>query len=425
MSRLFAVRAKRSLSLYTLPLLVLLAFMAGVAQPDTWSDSWYDASSHAETVIAVLAPLCGALAAWEAGRDRRTGFSRLTTSMARSRLAVAVFPVVITTFAGTVAYVAGVAGAAIHVVGGGPPAIGIVVLGPLCLLAVTSLGYALGTVTHRIATAPVLAIAIYLWLAFVPQASPAWVARLSMVDSDCCGVSERFNSSVLLGQYLVVLALASAALAVLAITCSGLMLRICSVVVVTVLSGVAVATLVASRGTLTVARAVPAQAPCQRGRLVTVCTWPEHKYQLGAAVAAADAVFSGLQSIPGVPRYLYEYGLRPPTSATSMAIGLPATAANVQALEQQFAEDLLPPPPSCAMRGDVSASFPGASVREYVRMWLTLHVNPNLSLQAFPPPVRPSIAALEREPMADQLAWLRAALAAQRDCATQPPPVPS
>ncbi len=425
MSRLFAVCARRTLAPYLLPLLLLLAFFAGVAQADTWSDSWYDASSHAETVIAVLAPFCGALAAWEAGRDRRTGFSRLTTSMVRARMAVAVFPVAIIVLAGTIAYMGGVAAAAIHVVGGGPPAIGIVVLGPLCLLAVTSLGYALGTVTHRIATAPLLAIAIYVWLAFVPQASPAWVARLSMVDSDCCGVNERFNPTVLLGQYLVVLALTSIALAMLTMRRSGLASRLCFVPAAGILSGVAVATLVASGGALTVARPVPAHAPCQDGQLVTVCAWPEHKYQLGAAVAAADAAFSGLQSIPGVPRYLYEYGLRPPTSATSMAIGLPATVANVQALEQQFAENLLPTPPSCAMRGDISAPFPGARVREYVRMWLTLHVDPRLSLQAFPPPVRPSIAALENEPMADQLAWLRAALAAQRDCTTQPPPVPS
>lgn len=424
--RILTIVARRVLALPVLPGLLVLAWLAGIALPERWSDSWYNASAHMQSLVVVLAPMTAALAAWEGGRSRRSGFFVLAASAARSELAVGAVTVAVVTGYGVAAYVLGFIAAGTRVVGGGTPAYGLLTLGLLGLLVATALGYAAGLVIHPVFAAPAVAVASYVWLVFGSQAQPEWLARLSFLDDGCCSANVRLNPAVLIGQSLWLAGLLAAVGAIVALrspTRPMLRKMPAALALAFMLSGLAL--LIADGGRLTRARS-PVVMACQESARVRVCVWPEHRYQLMALGQAAETGLGPLVGVQGVPTEVVEIGLdRAAAPNASLVLGLPAEAVPPAALVPRVLQSLLPPPPPCATATRPFGYFPGADARPYLRAWLDLRANPNIPLTALlPPPYRPGLEKILTASTERQLAWFVAARASQGDCATPAPPLP-
>lgn len=389
-SPVLGVVARRTLALPALPLLVVLAWFAGRAMPAGWADSWYAASAHMGSVVVVVAPLAAAVAAWEAGRGRRTGFAVLSATAVRSPAAVGALTVAVVTGYAAVAYLVGVLAAAPLVVGGGPPSLGLLGLGLAGLLTATALGYVVGYVLHRVFTAPLVAVATYLWLVLVSQWRPEWLARLSFLDDGCCSANVRVNQATLAGQFTWLAGLLATAAAVLL--------------------GSGLAVLVATGGRLTVTRPA-AEAACQDGQQVRVCVWPEHRYQLAALVPAADSALGPFRALPGVPRQVVEVGLEKRAApGGALVIGLPAEAVPPSMLTPLVLQALLPPPPTCARQDGTAHPFPGLAARPYLSAWLVLRGQPTVPVaELVPPTFQGGLQRLVAAPPDQQLAWFAAA----------------
>ncbi len=425
-SPVLGVVARRTLALPALPLLVVLAWFAGRAMPAGWAGSWYAASAHMGSVVVVVAPLAAAVAAWEAGRGRRTGFAVLSATAVRSPAAVGALTVAVVTGYAAVAYLVGVLAAAPLVVGGGPPSLGLLGLGLAGLLTATALGYVVGHLLHRVFAAPLVAVATYLWLVLVSQWRPEWLARLSFLDDGCCSANVRVNQATLAGQFTWLAGLLATAAAVLLWRGEARRWqRASSALLAAALLGSGLAALVATGGRLTVTRP-PAEAACQEGRQVRVCVWPEHRYQLAALVPAADRALGPFRAVPGVPRQVVEVGLEKQAApGGALVIGLPAEAVPPSMLTPLVLQALLPPPPTCARQDGTARPFPGLAARPYLSAWLVLHGQPTIPVaELVPPTFQGGLQRLVAAPPDQQLAWFAAARAAQADCTTPAPPLP-
>lgn len=420
------VVARRTLALPVLPLMAALAWFAGRAMPAGWAGSWYAASAHMGSIVVVVAPLAAAVAAWEAGRGRRTGFAVLSATGVRSPVAVGALTVAVVSGYGAAAYLVGVLAAALLVVGGGPPSLGLLGLGLVGLFTATSLGYVVGHLLHRVFAAPLVAVATYLWLVLVSQWRPEWLARLSFLDDGCCSANVRVNPATLAGQFawLAGLLAVSAALLVWRGEARRWQ-RAASALLATALLGGGLAILVATGGRLTVTRP-PAEAACQEGQQVRVCVWPEHRYQLAALVPAADGALGPFRTVSDVPRQVVEVGLEKRAApGGALVIGLPAEAAPPSMLAPLVLQALLPPPPPCARQNGTVRPFPGLAVRPYLSAWLVLRGQPTVPVaELVPPALQGGLQRLLAASPDQQLAWFAAARAAQADCTTPAPPLP-
>jgi hypothetical protein len=368
-----------------LPLVCLLAYSMGISRPDIWGDSLYNASGHIESLVVILGPLAAGVSAWEAGRFRRTGFDSLSSSMPRTTVQVGSLDVVAVATLFSVAYVVGAVAAVSRTVGSGPLALGVILLGLVGIIAFSALGYALGVWGPKLATAPVVTLGAYVLLVFVPQWKPDWLARLSILDATCCSINVRVRPSALAGQFLLLGAMVLVACA-LTVARRGRPLTVAvwaaAAVLVAAASG---ALLVQGGGALTVARQTPEMPACAIGAHATVCLWPEHRYALADASAAADIALEPFQKLPGTPTRLNEAGLVASDGDAGLAIGIPGAGTTLAAYATDIVQELLPPPPACSQHDGEYAPYPGASARVYIRAWLIMQVDHHVRVQDLGP----------------------------------------
>ena len=423
--RIFVAALRRSPGFWATPFAIVLGYYMGVARPDLWSDSRYNTSGHVESLVVLLGPLAAGIAAWAASRSRRSGFAAILHTTPRSAVRVATLDIAAACAPWTAGYVVGAVAAFSHTQGAGDIGGALLALGFAGIAAFSTAGYALGTFGPRRFTAPAVALTVYTLLILLPQWKPDWLARLSILDDACCGINVRLRPAVVAGQFLLLAALALASLALLASRderrwrTGAWFASACAAATASAML------LTQGGGSLTVARNAPTSPACATGEFVTVCLWPEHRYMLTAASEAADLALGPLQGLPGTPRALFERGARPASTPDALEFSVPTTAVPTALFAADVAQEMLPAPPPCSIVGGEYVDFPGASARPYVRAWLQLQANPHTPLRELgPEQFQTAVARLVKAPLSEQRAWYVAALAAQRDCTTTPPPLP-
>lgn len=423
--RVLVVALRRSPGFWVTPLAIVLAYYMGVARPDLWSDSRYNTSGHVESLIVLLGPLAAGIAAWAAGRSRRSGFAAILHTTPRSSVKVATLDIAAACAPWTAGYVVGAVAAFSRTQGAGDVDSALLALGFAGIVALSTAGYALGTFGPRRFTAPAIALTVYTLLILLPQWKPEWLARLSILDDACCGINVRLHPAVVAGQFLLLATLALASLALLASRderrwrTAAWFASACAAAIASAML------LTQGGGSLTVARKAPTSPACASGQFVTVCVWPEHRYMLTAASEAADLALGPLQGLPGTPDALFERGARPASTQNALESSVPSTTVPAALFAADIAQELLPTPPRCSVVGGEYVDFPGASARPYIRAWLQLQANPDTPMRDLgPEQFQTAVTRLVKAPLAEQREWYVAALAAQRDCATTPPPLP-
>jgi len=419
-----------------LPLMALAA-AAALASPTSWDFSFAAASGHIESLCVVIAPAIAGLVAWEASRGRRSGFYELEASTARSALLVGARVIGVGAALGIVVYVAAAALVAFRFSLYGSPQLAVIALGALVIIAWAALGYAIGLWVPHPATAPIVAVASYLFLVVDSSHSLAWTSLVAGVDQECCGLNVQPRTGALAGQALVLTGLIGFGLLLIAARRwrsrarhhgGGQSLRTTgAIALVGVLMAGGVGELRAGNGALLVSSPPPSHYPCARARGLTVCVWPAERPQLRLAIQAGELAFARLEGLPGIPRTLYAQGLLPPQRSDRIGtFSLPLGPASVQSLAVSMVGGLAGAVPSCAKRlPGGGASWPGDQVLAELQGWLIHQVEPDTTVEALvPPPAQPGLSSLLQAPKARQRAWAAEALRAQHDCSLPAPPIP-
>ncbi len=430
-------RTRRSAVVWVAAPLMALAAAGAVASPASWDFSFGGASGHIESLCAVIAPAIAGLVAWEASRGRRSGFYELEASTARSALLVGARVIGVGAALGIVVYVAAAVLVALGFSLYGSPQLAVIALGALVIIAWAALGYAIGLWVPHPATAPIVALASYLFLVVDSSHSLAWTSLLAGVDQGCCGLNVAPRTGALAGQALVLTGLIGVGLLLIAgrrwqsrarRPGGGLTLRsVGAIGLVAALIAGGVGELRTGNGALLVSSPPPSHYPCARAEGLTVCVWPAERPQLGLATRAAALAFAPLQGLPDVPHRLYAQGLLPPQRAERTGtFSLPLGRVSAQSLAVSMVGGLAGAVPSCAKRlPGGGASWPGAQVLAELQGWLIHQVEPDTTVQALvPPPVQPELSSLLQAPSARQRAWAAQALRAQHDCSLPAPPIP-
>ncbi|MBP2335629.1 hypothetical protein JOF41_001807 [Saccharothrix coeruleofusca] len=401
------------------PVMTALGLYAGT-RGGGWSLDWGWTSGQLQQHGVLLVPLTAALAAWDASRDRRTTSAVLTRTYPRSPLPWLLLNCVGALLAGLAGWTALFTVMALDVQGRGSPYWSVVLLGPLCLLAAVLVGAAAGRHLPRYLAAPIVAVVVWVGLAYGSGSDNPLLARLSAVDRQCCEVSAQPVQATVAGQWLWIAALAVAAIAVLALPEVAHSAPLA--VIAVVLGVVAVSILRDTGGRLTEARQPTAES-CGTRDGVTVCMWPEHAAGVNAwlrAISRYRAVFADLGAQPDL--YL-EHGLRPGAEAERIGPMRP-DVAEVDVV-MSLAQRLVPAPPACAVRGDGSVHYPAAHANALLTAWLTHRIRPDLPTAALVPPAQaPQFARLLDSGVEQQRAWYAALVRAHGDCTTPAPAVP-
>ena len=415
---------RHSLLLPSAVLLIALSYLAASAQASAWQSDWATASAHLLSTVVVIGPLTAGIAAWEAGRFRRSGFGFLMLSMPRSSQSYARF-VIIGTF---VAALLGFASAAVvvkeRVIGGGTVWWPIILLGVLALLVCAILGFALGSYASSIVAAPLSIFATYVWMVFgsVSLGGP-WV-RLSPITQDCCSINSELSSVVTTSEFCWLIALlvfglllirAKARLELTSELNAGRTASHFLPASVSILAGLVIVGIYG--GPMTVTAATIPQPSCDRSKeAVTVCTWPQHEYQLQRTM---DAVKYLQLKLPGVklPTLFLESGLPGPRKGSFATFDLPGPPVVPRLLAEQISQNLISQIPNCSSSSKSSSVI---TAEEYflASAWMTESFSDDRIPPAklVPPLMQGRLTALVQLPWNMQAIWFQHDNQALRAC---------
>jgi len=172
------------------PLLGALLAVSINSPSDSWRSAWDAASGHLSQLTVLIDVVVALLAAWEAGRFRRSGLARLEASALRTEFWRLLGVMVSSALLGIAALVLIVVYSSFYVVGGGHPWVAVFLEDALAIVTFATWGTALGAWwTSRLA-APLAAVSTYGWLVYgssvlvVGRPQSLFPAALSGVN--CC-----------------------------------------------------------------------------------------------------------------------------------------------------------------------------------------------------------------------------------------------
>ncbi|XVV04908.1 DUF7224 domain-containing protein [Actinosynnema sp. CA-248983] len=413
------IALRRGSAPVAVPVMLLLGLFAG-SRGDSWSVDWGWASGQLQQHGVLLVPLTAAIAAWDASRDRRTASPLLTRTHPRSPLHWLLLNCLGAFLAGATGWTATFAFMAANVRGGGTPYWSVVLLGPFCLLAAVLVGAAAGRYLPRYLAAPLVAVTVWLGLAFGSTSTDPFLARLSAVNRECCDVASQPVAATVAGQWLWIGAVAIAALAVLALPRLVLVVPLAAAATVAL---VAAPVLIHSTGAqLTEARTATAES-CGTRDGVTVCMWPEHAADVDTWLTAVSRYRALFADLGEPPRLYLENGLRPDVDAQRIGPIRPRTTEDD--LVAALAQRLFPEPPACAAVDGGWGPYPAASANTLLNAWLSQRIQPGVpASQLVPPDQVDQLARLNNSPAERQREWYQELVRAHRDCQTPAPALP-
>lgn len=287
------------------PAMALLGIFAG-SRGGSFLD-WLWATGQVQQHGLLLVPLTGAIAAWDASRDRRYGSPLVRATYPRSPLATVLLNCVGPLIAGLVGWAAMFAMTARLVRGGGEPYWSVVLLGPWCVAAAVLVGAVAGRFLPKYLAAPVTAAGLWVVLAFGSGSGNPWINALSVIDYRCCAVASQPVAATIAGQWLWVAGIALVAAAALSLPELRQGIAFGSTAVIAAIAAIVLMSF--NGAALTEKRTATAEA-CRTQDGVTVCMWPEHARDVDVWLAAAAKHRGAFPEQPG--RYV-ERGLREPS----------------------------------------------------------------------------------------------------------------
>lgn len=401
------------------PALVVLSAVYAVAYQPAASEPYSVAlTAGGSVVIGFLAPVCAALAAWEAGRLRRAGWWEMPH--VRPPLAIAVlamWPVIVSGLvAVSTSIIVQLVRAETLV-----PDLRILAVCVVVISAHALAGFAVGLKVPVVIAVPGVLIGSYLWMAFPRAMEPLWIRHLTGSLEACCLLQHDLAISAAIGAALVAGGLAIAAGIVIA---AGWRIR----PVGAALSALAVASfagvsLVMGLGAEPAVARNPSELVCRSSQAVAVCVWPEHQGRIDEVLAIATTAAENWR----------EAGIAIPTTFTEADGPLQAGERSFGFSEESTPTDilhslayaLLPVWPACAEMGP----YPGSAAIDPVHAWFdaTAGMSARELTQRFPAstsPGRPSPTEIVAELMATseqaQQEWLATNLAALERCDVEP-----
>ncbi|MGW6295615.1 DUF7224 domain-containing protein [Streptomyces sp. NPDC055058] len=312
---------------------------------------WEAATAHIAVVGIVPLTLCAAAGAWEAARIRRSGLVD-GGAPARSPLAVALSQLRTVWAAGLLCVLVALVCVAERAVGGpGRPDLRVPALLGLLVTAYTLAGYAVGLLLPRTLAAPVVAVAVFLWLSYPVAMEPLWLRQLNGTNLNEGWSYERtLDARALIAPGLVAIGILLAAVIVIAARTRPVKLTALLPVAAALALAVPIVTPLGydpttSRDTRLLSCA---------GEPVRVCLWPEQskdgdRFRPWVADAAGR---------------LKEAGVTLPKTYTPAFAG-PTRADVITTLVSGMMPD---PAPECAAR----QPWPGEEAYAPVAMWLEL-----------------------------------------------------
>jgi len=315
-ARLLQIETRRGVGMAAFPVLIGLAWWSTHDRLPSGGTVWLDLSLNIGSSMLFLAPAAAALTAWMAGRDRRRRMDDLlaTTPLPPIRRELA-------TWAGTslwpaLAYLA--AGSYVMVMAmreatwGGPP-LSPILVGLLTVVMGAAVGFTAGTLVPSRFTAPLVAIALFFSLGWMPNAEVVpWRLRLlsPLHFLDFEGYTVLFGLKPDRGGPIAVwlVGITISALAIVAFR-HGLSGRAGAALTIGV--GLIVAGLALTSPDRTMDHAAAADvvpyAPVCGGTAIPVCVHPAYEAWLPRTARLVDSLVSPLAGIPGVPERATQY----------------------------------------------------------------------------------------------------------------------
>ncbi|HEU0103256.1 MAG TPA: hypothetical protein VFR07_13140 [Mycobacteriales bacterium] len=173
MRRALGIELRRGVGIWTaLPLTVALALTV-LAHPREWAGDWYGWAYYLRTSLIAFGPLVVAAAAWQGGRESRRGLTELLSSASRpalSRAWVSFASPAAWALAALVTVASAMAAVtASHTSYGRPPVL-LALSAAAAVLMLASVGFVVGRLAPWRATAPLLAVAVYVGMAVLTYA---------------------------------------------------------------------------------------------------------------------------------------------------------------------------------------------------------------------------------------------------------------
>ncbi|MDT3397303.1 hypothetical protein RKE29_11700 [Streptomyces sp. B1866] len=395
--------------LWATVLLLPLLLLFGARNNYSVTAYWESATADSTMLLGFVYAVCGACAAWEAGRLKKARIA--SWAPVRSRMRVAgehLAPVAALGVLGILASLAAFSGPALGAPGG--PDLAVLGTEYAIVLSHMALGYLIGQWLPRL-LAPALTLLLgYFWGSW-PAAldDPMWLRHVAGQGlADCCTLDQEPSLRSLAASVVFSVGILAAALVVLAM--DGRVTRWALAVALAFTGsflGIAVADPLGLSGVQARDRS---QYRCE-GTGPQVCLWPEQRAH------RADFVRWSRQA----DRALTRAGV---SSARRVSFG--TTTPHRDDVLVDVATSMLPTePPACAQRPN--AVYPGDEAYQVLYPWLALTagVRPDDLLARWPSDAVRQAQQVRRLPLPAQKAWFERNLRSVRDCSVAPDLSPS
>ncbi|MCG8350142.1 MAG: hypothetical protein MI924_20445 [Chloroflexales bacterium] len=394
---LFRTLLRLSPAVWLSPLLICLGVLFAIDLGPAVLDPYpLQVTAVGAAALFMVAPLCAACAAWEAGRWRRAGW--LTLPHVRAPLARAVTVLAPTLLVGVI-----VCGLALGVMMGRAgivllPDLRVLAMACVGLLAYTLLGFAIGVHVPPVIATPTIFLGILLWMGLPRTTEPGWLRHLTGVWPLCCRINADLAPQALVGAMLVACGVLAAAVALL--LTPGRIVRWLGAAA-PLLAGLAVGSvLVRDLGVYPDVGRDPALLVCSQTQ-PRVCVWPEQQPRLDEVTALLTGAAQRWRDLGvAVPDTVGEAPYQDSSAVRSFGFSMTASPAIIL---NALAYSLLPPFPSCG--GD--APYLGFEAESWVLAWLVLQAGatPEQVAGMYPPETLPIVAQVRAGSAAQQAAW--------------------
>jgi hypothetical protein len=362
--------------------------------------------------VFLIAPICAACSAWEAGRLRRAEWFGLPHT--RSPLAVALASLAPGLLVGLAAVWAAMAVKLLGAGAGVVPDSRVVVKTVAIITAHALLGFAVGLHVPVVVAAPAILLLEYCWMVLPIALQPLWLRHLNGAWFTCCSVSSDLALQAFVGVLVVAGGLASSALLLMRQRFAAPYAALA--VAPTALAFALAASLVHGLGPdPVVARSVSALV-CSNGK-PRVCVWPEHGGRLAEVseiAAQASNVWRGAGvEIPAQWSEWSSFGLE----QRSFGFSLESRRSDIIL---SLAYSLLPPYPTCALDG--RTPFRGGEAEPYGEAWLAEIAGVSRAEidTRFGSDVLHAVDAVRSLPLDQQRIWLKRNMTALGTCDAAP-----
>jgi hypothetical protein len=410
MIRTLLTELRRSPGAIAFPLLAAVEIAAVWQDNSFWIGDWRATSIHVQFGNILLCPFVATLAAWAAGRERRSGHGALAKTMPRAQI----YPVAVqwfaVTFWGLLAYTVGFGFAVWRtapVAAASAPWPSYLVLGAAVVCASSAVGYALGKLTPWRAIAPLAGVGIIAYFVIL-SIQNNWLGRIRLIYGDMLVPPQyQLRASVLGAELLWAVGLVVLGLTAASSRGISSRVRILALILASFPAAGAVTGAVLLGGSDYTQRQAPDHVVCE-GYAPKVCVWPEHAKWVATAAEVAHRLNDALGELYRFPPIVYEEGLPEAPSRGGPVVRINRIPMTPAAFVTGLRLEVLPEmPPDCWREPRRLERF------ALISAWMSMRAT-GQSSGAIADGAKLS-TLLSRSP-SEQRAWVRENLPAATDC---------